>query len=215
MMGRQEKSSSFSVTCNLLSQYLKEKRTFGDFMAPLPHESKESFKPPVTMSLLPGVVVEEEQEEVETKEKDTSEQNATKTMELFPKLSSSPEPVANKSSPENSPLTIIYNGKVLVFDNFPAAKAKDLLQMANKGSIGAQTNNIPATSTVQNTPNSSGVPIARRASLHRFLEKRKERINSKAPYQVEDDESLASKSKLKDGDSWLGLGSIKTEKSFY
>ena len=60
------------------------------------------------------------------------------------------------SSPENSPLTIIYNGKVLVFDNFPAAKAKDLLQMANKGSIGAQTNNIPTTSTVQNTPNSSG-----------------------------------------------------------
>ncbi|KAH7655381.1 Tify domain-containing protein [Dioscorea alata] len=212
MMGRQEKSSSFSVTCNLLSQYLKEKRTFGDFIAPL--APKESFKPPVTMSLLPGVVVEEEEEEVETKEEEISEQNATKAMDLFPKLSSSQDPVANKSSLENSPLTIIYNGKVLVFDNIPAAKAKDLLQMANKGSIGTQTN-IPATSAVQNTPNPSGVPIARRASLHRFLEKRKERINSNAPYQVKDDEIFASKSKLKDGgNSWLGLGSIKTEKSF-
>ncbi|XP_039118305.1 protein TIFY 10b-like [Dioscorea cayenensis subsp. rotundata] len=151
MMGRQEKSSSFSVTCNLLSQYLKEKRTFGDFMAPL--VPKESFKPPVTMSLLPGVVVEEEEEEVvETKEEEISEQNATKAMDLFPKLSSSQDPVANKSSLENSPLTIIYNGKVLVFDNIPAAKAKDLLQMANKGSIAAQTN-IPAASAVQNTPN--------------------------------------------------------------
>lgn len=59
------------------------------------------------------------------------------------------------SSLENSPLTIIYNGKVLVFDNIPAAKAKDLLQMANKGSIAAQTN-IPAASAVQNTPNPSG-----------------------------------------------------------
>lgn len=49
------------------------------------------------MSLLPGVVVEEEEEEVvETKEEEISEQNATKAMDLFPKLSSSQDPVANK-----------------------------------------------------------------------------------------------------------------------
>ncbi|KAJ0983789.1 hypothetical protein J5N97_002145 [Dioscorea zingiberensis] len=215
MMGRQEKSSSFSVTCNLLSQYLKkQKGSFGDLMAPLAHETKDSFKPPITMSLLPGVVLEEEHEEYENKEIEISEQNATKTMDLFPKLCSPQDSKADKSSLENSPLTIIYDGKVLVFDNFPAAKARDLLQIANKGSIGTQAS-IPATATVQQSPNYSGVPIARRASLHRFLEKRKQRINSKAPYQLTDDGSLASESKLKNGGSWLGLGSIKAEQGLY
>lgn len=39
---------------------------------------------------------------------------------------------------EKAQLTIFYCGKVLVFDDFPADKAEDLLQMASKESIAAQ-----------------------------------------------------------------------------
>lgn len=35
-------------------------------------------------------------------------------------------------------LTIFYAGEVLVFDNYPADRAKDLMQMASKESIAAQ-----------------------------------------------------------------------------
>ncbi|KAG9143289.1 hypothetical protein Leryth_010203 [Lithospermum erythrorhizon] len=37
---------------------------------------------------------------------------------------------------------------------------------------------------VQSDANNSDLPIARRSSLHRFLEKRKERSTARAPYQV-------------------------------
>ncbi|XP_039126902.1 protein TIFY 10a-like [Dioscorea cayenensis subsp. rotundata] len=104
---------------------------------------------------------------------------------------------ANQSHLENAPLTIFYGGKVLVFDNFPAEKAKDLMQMARTQTA---TSPIPA---LNPQPNSSEMPIARRASLHRFLEKRKERIIAKAPYQVNG--SPASMIKPEDKKSWLGL----------
>nr|GEY20320.1 hypothetical protein [Tanacetum cinerariifolium] len=44
------------------------------------------------------------------------------------------------------------------------------------------------------------LPIARKASLARFLEKRKDRITARSPYQVQES------SKQEDGKSWLGLG---------
>ncbi|URE01208.1 tify 10b [Musa troglodytarum] len=87
-----------------------------------------------------------------------------------------------------SQLTIFYGGKVLVFDDFPADKAKDLLQMAGKESTVAPKLGLPvpsptnaAESSTQNglpkpfQANASDMPIARKNSLHRFLEKRKDR----------------------------------------
>ncbi|GJT56802.1 putative reverse transcriptase domain-containing protein [Tanacetum coccineum] len=64
-------------------------------------------------------------------------------------------------------MTIFYGGQVIVLDNFPADKALEIMNMLS----GTQT----ASSFV-----ASDLPIARKASLARFLEKRKERAFSLA-----------------------------------
>lgn len=49
---------------------------------------------------------------------------------------------------EKRQLTIFYNGKVLVFNDFPAEKAKDLMQMASKGASAIQSSGLlPSTTT--------------------------------------------------------------------
>lgn len=66
-------------------------------------------------------------------------------MDLLPKIEQSREPpiapvnaVGSKTaageSPEKGQLTVFYGGRVLVFDNFPADKAKELMLLAGKGS---------------------------------------------------------------------------------
>ncbi|RVX05367.1 Protein TIFY 10B [Vitis vinifera] len=47
------------------------------------------------------------------------------------------------------------------------------------------------------------LPIARKASLHRFLEKRKDRITARAPYNISN--SPAGPHKPAESKSWLGL----------
>ena len=138
---------------------------------------------------------------------------------------------ASNGPPRKSQLTIFYGGKVLVFDNFPAEKAKDLMQMAGKSGRPAAQNfllppatatpataiskqlNVPATNTtvVQGSaakppqPSVSYLPIARNKSLHRFMEKRKERIQARAPYETTESPGKVKKEQ-EENLSWLGLG---------
>ncbi|TVU09694.1 hypothetical protein EJB05_43185 [Eragrostis curvula] len=214
--------SSFAVTCSLLSQYLKERKgglhgLGGLGMAP-PPAATGVFQPPTTMNLLSALDASAEG----PKEAAEPRTSGSVDLSLEKKASTeSPAPVApteqqNVENPreeageEAQQLTIFYGGKVVVYDNFPATKVKDLLQMVNgghgvdKASNKAAPQNLPAPS--HNLPD---MPIARRNSLHRFLEKRKGRIIAKAPYQANTSEASKQATCEK---SWLGLGQEVTVK---
>lgn len=216
-----ERATSFAVACSLLSRFVRQN---GAAAAELGLGIKAEAEPQ-TMSLLPGAEAEEAERRKET-------------MELFPqsagfgvKADAAREPEKKDKSQQ---LTIFYGGKVLVFDDFPADKAKDLMQLASKSNpmvqnVGLPQPSAPATVTdntkvhkampapVSSLPvaqaadaqkpartNASDMPIARKASLHRFLEKRKDRLNAKTPYQT----SPADATPVKEPESqpWLGLG---------
>ncbi|XP_047939988.1 protein TIFY 11c-like [Salvia hispanica] len=75
--------------------------------------------------------------------------------------------IENKAAEvETAAMTIFYGGKVMVYNEFPAERAQEILALA---------------STASAQP-SLDLPIARKNSLASFLEKRRDRITAKAPY---------------------------------
>ncbi|PKA52322.1 Protein TIFY 10A [Apostasia shenzhenica] len=222
--GRRPEKSSFSVTCSLLSQYIKEKGSLADLGLGVPARSLDSlpigksqaYRPPTTMSLLPGVEIADKK--LGESKEDGSVCNPARSIEIFPRFVPISSP-AEAKLPEKNQLTIFYGGKVLVFDNFPAEKANDLMQFASKScntaaaaaaaaSAAATTGAaIPAESIpARAQPNFSNLPIARKASLHRFLEKRKDRITAKAPYQSSSSKDARAVKQEENSQPWLGLG---------
>ncbi|WOL12158.1 hypothetical protein Cni_G20923 [Canna indica] len=226
--------SQFSVTCSLLSQYLKEKGRFGTInglqISPitttLDLQPKEKYKAPTTLSLLPGTVDATSEDNAPYC---TNPNSGPKSMELFPPKkpaaldSTALVPPNRNKEVEKKQLTIFYGGKVVVFDDFPADKAESLMQMARKVSTAAAPTTPSAMNAADDSlpPNyklqqpkanaSADMPIARRNSLHRFLEKRKDRINTKAPYQVPGMPAAAAVAMVaakpdQGSQSWLGLG---------
>ncbi|MCL7052244.1 hypothetical protein MKW94_010452 [Papaver nudicaule] len=195
------KSKNFSQTCNLLSQYLKDnKGSFG----PTAMNLSSSPAPPMGVS-----------------SPFTYNRTEVKSMDLFPQRTGfGPSTAASTETKksETAQMTIFYGGKVLVFDDLSVEKAKEVLSFAKNVSTSAKSNSVVAKDVLPQRPQQqtqqkafADVPIARKASLHRFLEKRKDRINAKAPYQVaatpttKSDQTQASK--IDQTKSWLGLGS--------
>jgi len=231
---RLEKSSNFSQTCSLLSQYLKEKGSFGDLGLGMSTAATNTAA--ATMNLFPVV---EKPVAVSTRNSPPMSRNLS-SMDLFPQQSgfgcgvSKDDSSVSKAEPETAQMTIFYAGRVIVFNDLPADKAKEVMLLASKGSSHSNptilaptpvqkpsevTNLIP-TSTSPVVPNFGNnviqdgpqqppqpivndLPIARKASLTRFLEKRKDRITARAPYQTSN--SVASPSKPDESKSWLGL----------
>uniref|UniRef100_A0A0V0H5Z1 Protein TIFY n=1 Tax=Solanum chacoense TaxID=4108 RepID=A0A0V0H5Z1_SOLCH len=77
-----------------------------------------------------------------------------------------------ENDPENSPLTIFYNGIVAIFD-VTKDKAENILRLAQ----GGNQQLLLKTSHVD-----GDLPITRKKSLERFFEKRKERMTMVSPY---------------------------------
>ncbi|GFY98540.1 jasmonate-zim-domain protein 1 [Actinidia rufa] len=238
-----EKSSNFSQTCNLLSQYLKEKGTFGDIGLGITRGLEGNGMSTPTMNLFPVANKSGELSVIPTRT--AAPARSLTSMELFPQhsgfgstaakeeVTNKVDSSANKSEPETAQMTIFYAGQVIVFNDFPADKAEEIILLAGKGSspnpttVAATpvqkpiepTHLIPTSSStvVPNFGNNliqehaqqpsqpvvSDLPIARKASLARFLEKRKDRIVARAPYPTSN--STGYPSKPAESKSWLGL----------
>lgn len=224
---------SFSQTCNLLSQYVKEKRALGV-------SGNIDSRGPATMNLFP----------VSGKQATAAEDSngcVGKTINLFPQLSGFNSSVNKRVSPEppTPQMTIFYGGQVLVFNDLPADKAKEVMDLASSFEASLKKRKVETTISTppspvavpvsaQNTksnlnptqnsnqnlnvapkfvknvipaavPNVSDLPIARKASLHRFLEKRKDRLVGKLPADVANG-GLAKP--LEGKAAWLGLNSV-------
>ncbi|XP_073156632.1 protein TIFY 10B-like [Henckelia pumila] len=187
--------SNFSKTCSLLSQYLKEKGSFGDLTLGLAQKFESSGAAAAatgTMNLFPTV------EKSGETQLPSGEEEARKKPDLS----------GEKSGAESAQMTIFYGGQVLVFEDFPVEKVGEIMLLANKPS-GIQNHHQPTAFAPQSPSESAtgipnlipsfglperalhapvpplgcDLPIARRNSLARFLEKRKDRIKEKAPYQ--------------------------------
>lgn len=229
--GGGERATSFAMACSLLSRYVRQNgAAAAELGLGIRGEAEATRAAPAAMSLLPGAAGADEAE------------RKKETMELFPQsagfgqqdaaAAAADAAAAREQAPEKRQLTIFYGGKVLVFNDFPADKAKGLMQLASKGSpVAPQGAAVPAPATVtDNTKvpmampapvsslptaqvdaqkparaNASDLPIARKASLHRFLEKRKDRLNAKTPYQASPSDATPLK-KEPESQPWLGLG---------
>lgn len=132
-----------------------------------------------------------------------SGQNSVTTgnLNMLPQLAAGGVETLNRSETGTGPMTIFYAGQVIVFNDFPADKAKEIMTLASKSSASLQNPLTAAFAPPQaaqkpaesatSTPTfgvqeltrrpplpaigSDFLPIARKHSLARFLEKRKDR----------------------------------------
>lgn len=236
--------SQFSQTCSLLSQFLKKKGSFGDlgiYRTAFEQAGSQQIgaTTTTTMNLLPMIEKSSDSSSSSSVETNPNPQNP---MNLFPQeldFCRKKTESLKSDQPEKAQMTIFYGGQVIVFDDFPADKANEIMKLANKQNptnkftypmMNNQKPDQSATSFGNNliheqlpkckVPISQGsvadLPIARRNSLTRFLEKRKDRITSIAPYQISNNNKKANSKNDEENKAWLGLAPqvVKTEQYF-
>ncbi len=186
--GKAPEKSNFSQTCSLLSHFLKEKR----FSAASTLGMGEKTDPKAcTKDLLSNL-----------QNSDGDLRLNASAVDFLPQLVKNPcikkSNVSRTPGPETPQLTIFYDGKLLVFDAFPPEKATEIMELATKlasdnssiqestpsgpvatenlkGSKVPQTNTASENPRLGNQASGSEMRYPRRASLLKFLEKRKER----------------------------------------
>ncbi|XP_075517519.1 protein TIFY 10A-like isoform X2 [Primulina tabacum] len=235
------KRKNFSQTCSLLSQFLKEKGSFGELSLGLSQNSEHKVVPTGTMNLLP--IIEKSDKNQALPNPDLNPSNLTSPSNMFHHLANGGRRETMKRSDisgtklvaESAPLTIFYAGQVIVFNDFPADKANEIMMLASKSSAAAAENHHFSTSSPPVTPQSptgsatsfpnvvpslavqelahrtppppkfsSDLPIARKNSLARFLEKRKARTTATEPYPARKPAAPSKAAQI--NEAWLRLG---------
>ncbi|RID45805.1 hypothetical protein BRARA_I02503 [Brassica rapa] len=137
---RFSRKSSFSQTCSRLSQSLKENDSFGDLSLGM------SCKPEVNAAPM------ETAQDVKPKNLFPRQPSFSSSSSSLPMKEDVLKMTQTTTTryPQTAPLTIFYNGEVIVFSDFSAEKAKEVMDLASKGTANTFTG---LTSTV-NLPKS-------------------------------------------------------------
>ncbi|OIW04528.1 hypothetical protein TanjilG_13910 [Lupinus angustifolius] len=187
--GKASENSNFSQTCSILSHFLKEKR------------SSEASTLGIGRKIEPKANMKHLVSKLQSSD-EALRLNAS-ALDFLPQLVENPCIKKSKDrtpDPETSQLTIFYAGKMLVFDAFLPERATEVMELATKlasdnssikessPSASVATENlkgskVPQTNTASETTRPD-MRYPRRASLLKFLEKRKERVIAKGPYQI-------------------------------
>ncbi|KAI3802775.1 hypothetical protein L1987_30918 [Smallanthus sonchifolius] len=165
----QPKKHTVAHTCNQLSLFLKQKGCLRDLHLGINPKSDDTVR--MTVDLLSNM--------------ENPDQNNPQTDKLL-----KPEDSGNKNR-SAAQMTIFYDGQVIVLDDIPADRARDVMLAAGDikpSPTSGNTETRPSESNhVRVEANGLDLPIARRASLHKFLAKRKDRAAVRAPYPLPGD----------------------------
>ncbi|XP_076881145.1 protein TIFY 10A-like [Bidens hawaiensis] len=180
--------SSFAKTCNRLSSFMKEKRSPRDLRINGKFNVKgkpEASSPAAQKNTTTIDLLSNMENTVQTSSVNLLPQYVT--LDSFCNSVDSSEPVPATDS-KTGQMTIFYGSQVLVFDCVSADKARDMMLAASGNQIPnriqSASPSVSPREAFESEENESDLPIARRASVHRFLAKRKDRATERAPYQL-------------------------------
>ncbi|CAK9150104.1 unnamed protein product [Ilex paraguariensis] len=166
--GKAPEKSNFTQTCNLLSQYFKEKRSLGDlnlgFTANLEATGKSgdtSTSTATTTSTTINLLTKMEKS-------GQASQHVMKFMDSLPQYArvgsssttdttatatatATNDPISSKPEKKehiSAQMTMFYAGQVLVFNDFPADKAREVMLLADQLGSSNSPNPIPTTGFV-------------------------------------------------------------------
>ncbi|KAF9689810.1 hypothetical protein SADUNF_Sadunf01G0131300 [Salix dunnii] len=137
-----DKISNFAKKCNLLSQYLKEKGSFGDISLGINGKAREDKGPETHGSPATTLTnMENSSEHISLRQKTVASAIMMKSMDFqfvgFSPSNSTDDADIRKSSavdPGAAQMTIFYSGKVTLFNDIPVHKAEEIMTLATKGS---------------------------------------------------------------------------------